>query len=86
MHSVIPFADGSDVMRTEKLCLQDKAMLTIVSLSVDNVLATTSPASTDRLQRLLNAVKAEMHPEGSLAMVVPHPWHDNASRLAGERS
>lgn len=38
----------------------------------------------DNLKMVVTLMHGRMHPEGTMVLVVPHPWSENFNRLQGE--
>lgn len=84
LHDGLPFQRQSELLKAENLGLTTSAKLVICSLAAEKSMTASTQSSQDRLIQLMRAVKTCLHPLGTVAMLVPHPWYDHSKRLAGK--
>ncbi|CAB1110540.1 unnamed protein product [Ectocarpus sp. CCAP 1310/34] len=82
LHDTVPLdPTGSDV---DKLSFRNAPKLVIVSIGAEQRLLKTSEATNTHLRRVIDNVRGRMHPDGTIALVVPHPWSAHFHRLQGD--
>lgn len=84
LHDGLPLQRESELLKAENLHLASSAKLVICSLSAEKSMTADTKSGQERLIQLMRAVKTCLHPLGTVAMLVPHPWRAHLGRLAGK--
>ncbi|CAM9163771.1 unnamed protein product [Scytosiphon promiscuus] len=67
----------------EQFAFRNAPKLAIVSIGAEPRLLEDTEATNRHLRKLLKNMRTKMHPEGTIALVVPHPWGVHFHRLHG---
>lgn len=85
LHDVLLLSGDMTSTTLSSLTIRHPAKLVIISIAAEKNLLKDERSMNERLDRIVYTVKHNLlHPQGTVAFFMPHPWHVNLPRIAGE--
>lgn len=66
------------------LPLPNPAKLAIVCIETEKTLTRVSPETGETIKRFTHVMLQSLHPAGSIAVAIPHPWSIHSFRIQGK--
>ena len=68
----------------ESFVFRQAPKLAILSIAAEPKLLKVTEMTNAHLVKVIATMHGQMHPQGTMAFVVPHPWREHFTRLQGE--